>query len=62
MKISRSVCKISVNSGTGSGFLGKLLLRDTGQYAYGLFTNNHVLNEDHLAGLHCPLIHLKRSR
>ena len=49
MKISRSVCKITVNSGTGSGFLGKLLQRDTGQYAYGLFTNNHVLNEDHLA-------------
>ena len=50
MKVSRSVCKITVNSATGSGFLGKMLQRATGQYCYGLFTNNHVLNEDTLAG------------
>lgn len=50
MKVSRSVCKITVNSSTGSGFLGKLLQTRTGQYSYGLFTNNHVLNEDSLAG------------
>lgn len=50
MKVSRSVCKITMISGTGSGFLGKVLKRDTGQYSYGLFTNNHVLNEESLAG------------
>lgn len=49
MKVSRAVCKLTVNNGTGSGFLGKFLQRDTGQYVFGLFTNNHVLNEESLA-------------
>jgi len=41
--ISLSMCEVNE---TGSGFLGKFLFADN--YYYGLFTNNHILNDDGL--------------
>lgn len=43
-KISLSMCEINE---TGSGFFGKFILSDN--CYYGLFTNNHVLNDEDLA-------------
>ena len=46
-RVSASVCQLELPDGNATGFLGKFLCNNT--LIYGLFTNNHVLNEKMLA-------------
>ena len=44
------VCKVTSARGTeGTGFFGRLLNQETGEFRQELFTNNHVSNEQDLA-------------
>lgn len=48
LDVSRAVCKVTIENGSGTGFLAKFATT-TGSLVHGLFTNNHVLSEGRLA-------------